>query len=406
MKIALLHYAAPPVVGGVETVVARQAQQFLRAGHQVIVLAGRGEMWDVNIPVLISPLFDSLHPKILSLKAELDTGEIPADFNKMVDQIEGELQRFLSGVEVVFVHNVASLNKNLALTAAVHSLSQAERSQRFILWHHDLAWTTDRYAQELHPGYPWDLLRIPWPGVRQITISEARRLELAELLHIPEEKILVVPGGLDMEDFWGLHPQTRTLLADLPIVFSAPILLTPVRITRRKNLELALNTLAALRKKIPEAVLIISGPPGAHNPDNNRYLKELQKLRKKLSLEDSLFLMAEKAIDGLPDVCIGDLYKIADALFLPSREEGFGIPILEAGLSRMPIFCSDIPQLKALGGEAAVYFSPDDEPAYIAGLIVQRFASDAVYHLRLKVRREFSWSAIYQTQIVPLLEEK
>ncbi len=406
MNIALLHYAAPPVVGGVETVIARQAHQFINAGHQVTVITGRGEQWDANIPVRVLPLLDSLHPKILSFKGELDKGIIPDDFNEIVDQIESVLKEFLSHSDFAIVHNVASLHKNLAFTAAVHSLSQAAGSPKFILWHHDLAWTAERYRQELHPGYPWDLLRIPFPGVRQVTISEARRHELADLMKIPPEKISVIPGGVDLEKFLGIHPICKTLLNDFPLIFSNPILLVPVLITRRKNLELALHTLFALRKKMSEAVLIITGPSGAHNPDNQLYLSELKKLQKKLQLEDSLFLMAEKAPDGLDDVCVADLYRIADVLFLPSREEGFGIPILEAGLSRMPVFCSDIPQLKALGGENAIYFSPDDQPDYIAGLIVNHLSRDKAYQLRIKVRRDFTWNAIYQKQIRALLEEK
>ena len=114
--------------------------------------------------------------------------------------------------------------------------------------------------------------------------------------------------------------------------------------------------------------------------------------------------MADFAADGLPDVSVADFYRLADALLIPSREEGFGIPILEAGLSRMPIFCSDIPQLRALAGDAATYFSPDDPPEYIAGLIVQRMLSDSVYQWRVKVRREYTWDAIYKNQIAPLLE--
>ena len=53
----------------------------------------------------------------------------------------------------------------------------------------------------------------------------------------------------------------------------------PVRIVRRKNLELAITTLAALRVDLPGAVLVITGPPGAHNPANSGYMRELQQLR-------------------------------------------------------------------------------------------------------------------------------
>ncbi|HEY9088087.1 MAG TPA: hypothetical protein VIO36_07960, partial [Anaerolineaceae bacterium] len=92
MKIVLIHYSAPPVVGGVETVVMRQAQQFERAGHQVMILAGRGVAWDARIPVQVLPRMDSRHPQVLALKAELDRGEVPAGFDALVAQLEAELR--------------------------------------------------------------------------------------------------------------------------------------------------------------------------------------------------------------------------------------------------------------------------------------------------------------------------
>ena len=69
MNITLIHYAVPPIVGGVETVVARQAQLLARAGHTVQILAGRGETWDAAIPVNIIPGIDSRFPQVLSAKA-------------------------------------------------------------------------------------------------------------------------------------------------------------------------------------------------------------------------------------------------------------------------------------------------------------------------------------------------
>jgi glycosyltransferase involved in cell wall biosynthesis len=406
MNIALIHYAAPPIVGGVETVLARQAHQLVRAGHHVVVLAGRGQKWDVNIQVITSPLYDSRYPKILKLKSSLDKGEIPENFKDVVSQIESSLRRDLAGIQVVILHNVASLHKNLALTAALHNLSQSADGRRWILWHHDLAWTTSRYADELYPSWPWDLLRTPWPGVKQVTISEARRAELAELMSLDSDDIAVIPAGLELQDFLSLHTRTVGLLEHMDLGGRAPILLTPVRITRRKNLELAVAALAALKKEMPAAVLIITGPPGAHNPSNQKYLAKLQKLRDKYKLRKSLFLMAEFAPDGLPEATIADFYRLSDALLLPSREEGFGIPLLEAGISGIPIFCSNIPQLHALAGDSATYFSPDDDPKYVAGLIVLRLQSDPLYRWRVRVRQEYTWEAIYQQKIVPLLEEK
>lgn len=404
MKIALIHYTAPPVVGGVETVLARQAQQLRRAGHQVIVVAGRGQNWDASIPVVILPQMDSRHPSVLRQKAALDAGTVPETFALLVEALSGELRRVLAGMDAVIVHNAASLHKNLALTAALHGISQQPTAPRMVLWHHDLAATAERYADEMHPGYPWDLLRTAWPGARQVVVSLARRDELAALFGIPPETVRVVPAGLDLQDFLSLPPQLAALVDRLGLAWHAPILLSPVRVTRRKNLEQALTVLAMLHQDLPEAALVVTGPPGAHNPANSDYLAQLLRLRAELDLDRSAFFMAEYAPDGLPESDVAALYRLADALFLPSREEGFGIPILEAGLASLPVFCTHLSSLRALAGDSAVYFSPDDLPMKVAALVRDRLADDPVYQLRARVRLNYTWEAVYRREIAPLLE--
>ena len=109
---------------------------------------------------------------------------------------------------MLFAHNVCSLNKNLVLTAALRLLHERSELPRLILWHHDLAWTTPRYRAELHEGYPWDLLRRDWPAATQVVVSELRRKELAQLLGVPEERIRVIPNGLDSARFLKLDAWT------------------------------------------------------------------------------------------------------------------------------------------------------------------------------------------------------
>jgi glycosyltransferase involved in cell wall biosynthesis len=165
-----------------------------------------------------------------------------------------------------------------------------------------------------------------------------------------------------------------------------------------------LRILAALQQDFPPARLIITGPLGPHNPANMHYFQTLTALQQELKLQNSVLFLAEQTEEHIPDAVIADFYRLADALLLPSREEGFGIPILEAGLAGLPIFCTGIPPLKDLGGEEATYFSPDAEPALVAQLIADRLQADRTYRLRVRVRSSYNWQNIYQRHIAPLLE--
>ncbi|MFN8596962.1 MAG: glycosyltransferase family 4 protein [Anaerolineae bacterium] len=404
MKIALLHYSAPPVVGGVESVLAHHARLMHHAQHAVQVFAARGEQFDPHIPFVRLPLIDSRHARVLAIKAELDHGYVPSGFEELVDAIYSELSAALKDIDVLIAHNVCSLNKNLALTAAIQRLRQSAKSPRLVLWHHDLAWTTPRYRAELYDGYPWDLLRTDW-GARHVVVSELRQRELAELLGISVNAICVVPNGVDRTAFFKLDPETLGLLNQIDLVNAEPILLLPVRITPRKNIELALRVLAALRRTQPHAVLIVTGPLGAHSAANAAYFERLRDLRLELTLTGAAHFIAELVEHPLSDAAIADCYRLADALFLPSREEGFGIPVIEAAFSRLPVFCADIAPLRDLGGEWATYFSPDADPDEVARLIETRLAADQTYQLAVRARRSFTWEQVYADHIAPILEE-
>ena len=126
-------------------------------------------------------------------------------------------------------------------------------------------------------------------------------------------------------------------------------------------------------------------------------------MRADLGLVDAVHFLVELQKNYLPDEVVADFYRISDALFFPSREEGFGIPLIEAGFSHLPAFCADIHALRQLGLQDAAFFSPDEDPAQVANLLAEYFRSSPVARLSLRVRSEFRWEAIYARQIAPLL---
>lgn len=401
--VAILHFTAPPIVGGVESVIDHHARMLAAAGHSVRVVAGRGQATDRRIAFEQLPLLDSRHSRVLAAKQALDAGQVPPQWEPLVTDIRSRLEDALAGVDVVFAHNVASLHKNLALTTALFELSQQPGAPRLVLWHHDIAWDSQRYGHELHAGKPWDLLRTAWPNTTQVTISSARQKELAQLLKLPAEEIIVIPNGVSPRLFLKLGHMSIALVNSLNLMEASPLLLMPVRLTGRKNIELALHSLAELRTHMPEARLLITGPLGPHNPANESYFSSLKALRSQLGLENHAHFLAEQVFGFIPDEVISDFYHLSDALLLPSKDEGFGIPVLEAGLAGIPVFCSNIPALAELGGEDAYYFSPEADPKDVAALIHTTLLSSQVWRLRNRVREQYSWQQIYNQHLAPLV---
>lgn len=404
-QIALLHYASPPVVGGVESTIAYHARGLADAGYRVRVISGSGSDFDTRVQSFINPLFGSKQPDVLAVKQELDAGVVSAAFETLVERQLAALRQSLEDCDVCIMHNVHTLNKNLPLTAALARLDQP----RFIAWCHDLAWTNAQYLPELHDGYPWNLLRQPWPGTRYVTVSEMRQAELAQLLGIPLRQITVVVPGIDPPRFWNWTPTMQEIENSLHLLNADGILLLPARLTRRKNIALALDVLAEIRSQSGRDFrLIVTGPPGPHNPANPGYLGELLDLRRTLGLDQAAHFLYELADPPLipDDGTMFNLYQLADALFFPSIQEGFGIPILEAGLAGIPVFCSAIPAFRTTGQDDVTYFDPIRETAVvIAQRMLQQLDTLPSFRLRVRVRQRYRWDEIISRELIPLLEE-
>ena len=405
MKIALLHYSSPPIVGGVESVLAHHARLMANAGHEVTILAGRGEVFDERIKVQIIPQLDSRHDEVMKVKASLDIGNLTSDFDTLKERIKNELFEAVKKCDVLIAHNVASLSKNLALTAVLYEGSQMPNFPNLILWHHDLAWTTPRYQSELHDGYPWNLLRTYWEGVTQVVVSKLRQDELAELYGIEKESIHVIPNGVDLNAFFKFERKTIELIETLNLMDADPLFLLPVRLTTRKNIELAIRVMAEVRKDFPKAMLLVTGPEGPHNPKNKAYKEKLLSMRDELELKDTVHFLAEVTDEFMPDEVIADFYRIADALLMPSREEGFGIPIIEAAFSKVPVFCADLPVLRELAGEDATYFDPDANPLEVAKQVKVRLEAERTSKWGRRAKHGYTWEKIHAQHIAPLLEE-
>ncbi len=400
-RLALLHYAAPPTIGGVESTMATHARLMADRGYAVKVIAGRGETFDARIPVFVLPLADSRHPEVTSVQSELGRGVVSEHFHTLVAKIRDALANTLAGSELCIAHNVVSLHKNLALTAALKELVEAGQI-RLIAWCHDLAWTDPFYRPELHAGWPWELLQIAWPNTRYVVVSQARREELASLLQIAASEIAVVPAGVDGGEFLGLGARAAQWAAELGLWEAQPLMLLPVRVTRRKNIEMGIAITAALPRYGLAPKLIVMGPLGPHNPSNVVYLEKLHTLSEELGVVGAVIFLQEHG--RVSNATRRDLYLLADLLLFPSQREGFGIPILEGALAKLPIFCADIPPFRESASDWAHYFALDESPEAIAQRIAEFLQKDPVYQLRRRVLNEYRWQKIFAEEIEPLLQ--
>jgi glycosyltransferase involved in cell wall biosynthesis len=411
-KVALLHYSAPPVIGGVENVILAHAGLFLEANCSVTVLAGTGRKKALpsGTEYIGIPGLDSQNSQILKMNQELEQGRVPPDFEKMVTLIEKVLAPLLQPMDLLIVHNVFTKHFNLPLTAALLRLLDQGFIRHCVAWCHDLTWTSPSSRKKVFSGYPWDLLRTQRPDLIYVTVSEERQRELADLFGCAPEQIRVIYNGVDPQELLALSDTGLDLIDRLNLWESDLNLLMPVRVTQAKNIELALHLVAILKEKGIHSKLIVTGPPDPHDPMNMDYFRTLLRLRRQLGVFHEMRFVYESGpspeepfIVEMP--IVADLLRVSDALFMPSHREGFGMPVLEAGLAGIPAFCSTrVPAAQEIGGQDVLTFSPDADADQVASLILNWVENSPVFPLRRRVRQGLTWRGIFDRQILPLLD--
>jgi len=186
---------------------------------------------------------------------------------------------------------------------------------------------------------------------RVFAVSERTRRDLVDLYAIPERKIVLTPNAVDS----AFSPGGR----------SDGYLLFVGAIQERKNPLAAAD--AAAEVGLP---LVVAGPE-----------KEPALARELRKRGADLRGYVEKP-------ALADLYRRAACLVLPSRFEGFGLPVLEAMACGTPVVATNDPALREVGGDAAVYA----EPGALADAVRRALAErEARVHAGLERVRLFSW---------------
>jgi glycosyltransferase involved in cell wall biosynthesis len=399
MKIALLHYTFGPVVGGVETILTEHARLFAAQGHEVTVICGEG-----GDGVKLIPEIGRIHPLVLAAQEELDSGGPGEKFSELKQRLITLLAHEFGDRDIVFLHNVLTMPFNLALTAALWDLAERGSRPRFVAWIHDLAAVNPDYSFPHIGREPWSLLTRAHPPVEYAAVSAHRRKQFTALTGALSESCRVIPNGIGPIAQLDLTENVARLVRDRRLLEKEIVLLHPARILKRKNIELGMRVTAELKMAGKSCCCMVTGAPDRHNADAAAYHDSLMKMRAQLGIADEFLFLHD--LFAVTNRDLMGLYRVADALFFPSKQEGFGLPILEGSLHRVPIFCADIEPMKSPGRQHITFFSPDIAPGALAGTILKQLGASPAIQARKALVRDYAWERIDREYLAPLLAGK
>lgn len=191
--------------------------------------------------------------------------------------------------------------------------------------------------------YNYKYSRSAKSATRIIAVSERTKADISDLYGIDPEKIDVIYQGCDasFREVWS--PER---IDDLRNRYSLPerYIVQVGTIEQRKNLGLTVEALSGVAADVE---LVAIGR-------DNGYLKEVEDLARKAGVSQRVHV-----ISGLPFADLPGIYQAAEVAAYPSRYEGFGIPIIEALESGIPVVAATGSCLEEAGGPGGIYVDPD-----------------------------------------------
>ena len=192
--------------------------------------------------------------------------------------------------------------------------------------------------------YAWKFRRTLQEADCIIAISECTRRDIIHYGHVPAEKIKLIYQSCST---FFKQPVSEDVLQKVNARYELPsrYIINVGTIEERKNIALAVKALPLLPADLHLVIV------GRRTPYADAVLQEADRLQ-----------VAHRVhiLTGVPNADLPAIYQMAEACVYPSRYEGFGIPIIEAIQSGLPVVACTGSCLEEAGGPDSLYVSPDD----------------------------------------------
>lgn len=176
-----------------------------------------------------------------------------------------------------------------------------------------------------------------------ITVSSASKSDIVQEFKFPEEKIFVVPNGVDYGSFNAPVPEQQLLEVRNKYNLPKKFILYFGNIRKHKNVSNLISAYSLLPEEMRNEINLVITQGNA----------ELQRLAYDLKLQGQVHFTSFIDDEDKPA-----LYKLAVSMVYISLYEGFGIPIIEAMAAGTPVITSSISSMPEVAGDAAILVDP------------------------------------------------
>ena len=354
MKIAMLHWGFPPIIGGVETHLIFLMPELVKMGHKVSLLTGSADG---------APLeFDFKGAKIYRSQFYDLNWLFKSNFQEVDDNVWDVTFDFLDRVkpEIIHAHNMHYFSRYHTRVLEHYAL---KHKVPLVLTAHN-TWK-DKLFLDLTCKTAWDKI---------IAISHYIIRELVSV-GVTEEKVVVIHHGIDNNFFSSKKPSSSIFKDHPKLKGKKKIVFNPARMGLAKGCDITIEAFKLVKEKFPDALLLMSGSGNIIDwgLTQNKEIAFFISLIKHLNLEESVYINTFSIDKEMPE-----LYRLADVIVYPSSvEEPFGLAMLEAMASGKPIIVADsggMPEI--IQNEINGYVVPKRNHEALAEKIIRLLSDD------------------------------
>lgn len=335
--------------------------------HQLLAAMMQKPLADGERVILYAP---KPKPSDLALPPGWEWKELRSFLPRGWTHVRLSIELFLHPPTVFFspAHEVPFLHRKSKIASTVHDVvfRLAPRS----------------YAPGSLRRQEWAIRRAAKHSSALFSVSQATKQDVVEMYKVPEEKITVTP--LALRPLPQATPKSEVLTHY--VLPEKNYFLFLGRIEEKKGIDTLIDAFLEVRKRLPQdkaPLLVLAGKRGYNGKDI-----ESRAIASPLA-RDIRFL------GYVPDEHLPALYEGALAFVFPSNGEGFGLPLLEAMSRGTPVVASDLPALREVGAEAALFATPRDVASWtgvLERIVLEPEISQKLQVAGLERAKDFSWA--------------
>lgn len=315
MKIAMLHWGFPPIIGGVETHLSILGPELVKRGYKVSLLTSNAEKakkkdsWQ-GMKIRRTPLMDL---NWLYERGVIDLGEdIQTTFKEFLDE---------ALPDIIHVHNMHYFSKIHA--KAIEEEAKGRRLPLLLTAHN--SWD-DLQCLDLTSHINWDHV---------IAVSRFIKREVCSF-GVDSDRVTVIHHGIDSERFKNVN--VEDIYRKYPRVRGRRVIFHPARMGLGKGCHTSVKAFRLIKKEIPDALLVLAGTKRIIDWGNvqQKDIAYILHLIKDFGLEEDVLIEVFSREE------VAELYHIAEFSIYPSfLPEPFGLTMLESLICGKPIIVTN-----------------------------------------------------------------